>query len=41
LDLEGGDGSPHQIERLLDEERRTLIRKNEDRLERYVNAAAP
>jgi hypothetical protein len=29
-----------EIERLLDEERRALIRKNEDRLDRYVNAAA-
>ena len=28
-----------EIERLLDEERRALIRKNEDRLDRYVNAA--
>ena len=27
------------IERLLDEERRALIRKNEDRLDRYLNAA--
>jgi len=30
-----------EVERLLDEERRALIRKNEDRLDRYVNAAAP
>jgi len=29
-----------EVERLLDEERRALIRKNEDRLDRYVNAAA-
>jgi hypothetical protein len=29
------------IERLLDEERRTLIRQNEDRLERYLAAATP
>ncbi len=29
-----------EIERLLDEERRTLIRKNEVRLDRYVDAAA-
>jgi hypothetical protein len=28
-----------EIERLLDEERRALIRKNEDRLDRYLNAA--
>lgn len=28
-----------EIERRLDEERRALIRKNEDRLDRYVNAA--
>ena len=30
-----------EIERLLDEERRALIRKNEDRLDRYVSAAKP
>jgi hypothetical protein len=29
-----------EVERLLDEERRALIRKNEDRLDRYVEAAA-
>ena len=28
-----------EVERLLDEERRTLIRRNEDRLDRYLNAA--
>ena len=30
-----------EIERLLDEERRALIRKNEDRLDRYLSAAKP
>ena len=28
-----------EVERLLDEERRALIRKNEDRLDRYASAA--
>ena len=30
-----------EVERLLDEERRALIRKNEDRLDRYARAAKP
>jgi hypothetical protein len=35
-----GEGR-EEIERLLDQERRELIRKNEDRLDRYLGAARP